>query len=116
MRHDFLNLEVWKRSRALVKTVYTISNVFPVEEKYGLRSQVRRASISIPSNIAEGCGRNSDAQLKHFLDISIGSLCELQTQMFLALDLEYLSDEKLEIIIKEITEVRRMAMGLRNRL
>ena len=79
MRHNFLNLEIWKRSRHLVKRIYIISKRFPNEEKFGLTSQLRRAAISVPSNISEGCGRGSDPQLIHFLDVAIASLCELET-------------------------------------
>lgn len=73
MRHNFLHLEIWKRSRKLVKLTYNATKSFPNEEKFGLTSQMRRAAVSIPSNIAEGCGRDTDAQLKHFIGNAIGS-------------------------------------------
>ena len=85
MRHNFKALEIWKRSRKLVKNTYLTTKTFPSEEKFGLVSQINRSAVSIPSNIAEGCGRGTDAQLVHFLDIAIGSNCELETQFYLEL-------------------------------
>jgi len=79
MRHNFLHLEIWKRSRKLVKIIYQTSKSFPSEEKFGLTSQIRRAAVSVPSNIAEGCGRDTDPQLKNFMNIAIGSICEVET-------------------------------------
>ena len=82
MKHNFKALEIWKRSRKLVQNVYLITKTFPSEEKFSLVSQMNRSAISIPSNIAVGCGRGTDAQLVHFLDIAIGSNCELETQFY----------------------------------
>jgi len=93
MRHNFLNLEVWRRSRILVKEIYFASQNFPSEEKFGLTSQLRRSAVSVPSNISEGCGRGTIPQLKKFLDIAIGSLCELETQVYLSFDLGYLKSD-----------------------
>lgn len=114
MRHNFKNLEIWKKSRALVKEVYHLTNDFPSEEKFGLTLQIRRSSISVPSNIAEGCGRGTDKQLIQFLNISIGSLCELETQIHLANDLELIDNQVNNKIIQEIAEVRKMVMGFKN--
>jgi four helix bundle protein len=114
MRHNFKNLEIWKKSRALVKEVYHLTNDFPSEEKFGLTLQIRRSSISVPSNIAEGCGRGTDKQLIQFLNISIGSLCELETQIHLANDLEFIDNQVNNKIIQEIAEVRKMVMGFKN--
>lgn len=116
MRHDFLNLEIWKRSRQLVKEVYLISRNFPSEEKFGLTSQIRRASVSVPSNISEGCGRGTNAQLNHFLDISIGSLCEIETQTYLAFDLEFISERERSKLITEVTEIRKMTKSFKRTL
>lgn len=93
MKHNFKNPEIWKRSRALVKVIYEETNNFPSEEKFGLTLQVRRATVSVASNIAEGCGRGTDKQLAQFLNISIGSLCELETQIYLANDLEFIDNK-----------------------
>ena len=116
MRHNFLHLEIWKRSRILVKSIYTTSKSFPSEEKFGLKSQICRAAVSVPSNIAEGCGRSTDPQLKNFLSIAIGSICELETQVYLAFDLEYFDQQITKALITEITAIRKMMMSFQNRL
>jgi four helix bundle protein len=116
MRHNFLNLAIWKRSRFLVKEIYLISRNFPGEEKFGLTSQIRRAAVSVPSNISEGCGRGTNAQFSHFLDISIGSLCEIETQVYLAFDLEFISERELSKLIIEVTEIRKMTKSFKRTL
>ncbi len=114
---DFRKLEIWKRSRILVKQVYyeTIEN-FPSSEKFGLSSQLKRAVISVPSNIAEGCGRNTNKDLSRFLDIANGSLCELETQICLANDLKFLSTENMDEILNETIQIRKMIVGFQNTL
>ena len=116
MRHNFLHLEIWKRSRKLVKEIYSITKSFPSEEKFGLTSQIRRCAVSVPSNIAEGCGRGTTPQLIHFLDVSIGSLCELETQIYLSYDLAFISRERTKELSKEVTEIRRMTQSFRGGL
>jgi len=116
MRHNFTNLEIWKRSRSLVKDIYKITGAFPAEEKFGLISQIRRCSVSVPSNIAEGCGRDTDRQLIHFLDIAIGSLCELETQIYLASDLEFIAKKEEGELVKEIISIRKMSQSIRRKL
>ncbi len=110
MRHNFKALEIWKRSRILVKNVYLTTKTFPSEEKFSLISQMNRSAVSIPSNIAEGCGRGTDAQLVHFLDIAIGSNCELETQFYLAFDIGYISEQILDTFTDEIAQIRRMTI------
>ena len=110
MRHNFKALEIWKRSRKLVQNTYLTTKTFPSEEKFGLVSQMNRSAVSIPSNIAEGCGRGTDAQLVHFLDIAIGSNCELETQFYLAFDIGYISAEVLNKFTDEISQIRRMTI------
>ena len=110
MRHNFKALEIWKRSRKLVKNTYLTTKKFPSEEKFGLVSQINRSAVSIPSNIAEGCGRGTDAQLVHFLDIAIGSNCELETQFYLAFDIGYISEQELDKFTDEISQIRRMTI------
>ena len=82
----------------------------PSNEKFGLTSQIKRSAISIPSNIAEGCGRTTDAQLVYFLDIAIGSNCELETQFYLANDLGFITPKKLASFTDEISQIRRMTI------
>ena len=115
MRHNFKNLEIWKRSRILVKEVYLITKNFPQEEKFGLISQMNRSAISIPSNIAEGCGRNTNPQLVYFLDNAIASNCELETQFYLSFDINYISESQLNQQVKELSEIRRMIIGFSNK-
>ena len=116
MIKSYRDLDVWQRSRALVKHVYDLTRLFPREEMYGLTSQIRRASISVPSNIAEGHSRSGTKDYIHFLSISIGSLAELETQVLLAEDLEYVKVLQTEEIIKEIITIQKMLYSLRMRL
>ncbi len=111
MIKNFNNLEIWKRSRNLVKLIYDLTNELPKEELYGLSAQIRRASISVPSNIAEGCGRGTNKELTQFLRISIGSLCEIETQLYLITDLEYANKNYTMKLINEVIEIRKMIRG-----
>lgn len=106
--HNYHELKIWQEGRKLVKTVYNISAGFPKEEMYGLTSQLRRAAISIPSNIAEGTGRKSDKEFLRFLDYAVGSLFEVETQVILANDLNFINAEDFEIIQKDIKSLIRM--------
>ena len=113
---DFKKLEIWKRSRLLVKSVYIILKLFSETEKFGLVSQLKRAVISVPSNISEGCGRRTNKDLSRFLDIAVGSLCEIETQLYLAQDLSFISNEQTDIILNETIEIRKMIIGFQNTL
>lgn len=108
------DLEVWKKSMDLVEDVYALSKFFPNDEKFGLTNQIRRASVSVPSNISEGAARKSDKEFIQFLYIALGSLSELETQYLIAVRLKYII-ENIEIENK-INEVKRMIVGLRNYL
>ncbi len=112
--HNFKELKVWQKSRILVKDIYKITNTFPKEELFGLTNQIRRAAVSVPSNIAEGCGRGSNKQLSHFLDIAQGSSSELETQIILAFDLGYFNQNQMENCIVKIDEVQKMIRGLKS--
>ena len=91
---DFRKLDIWIESRKLVKDIYLLTNQLPNTEKFGLISQMNRCSISIPSNIAEGCAKDSQKDFIRFLQISLGSAFELETQMILCIDLEFLNKKK----------------------
>ena len=106
--HNYHELKIWQEGRKLVKTVYSLSANFPKEEMYGLTSQIRRATISIPSNIAEGTGRTSDKEFNRFLDYAIGSLFEVETQIILANDLNFITTEDYETIHRDIKTLIRM--------
>ena len=97
----FQKLEVWKKARLLNKMIYDLTRSFPSQEAYGLTSQIRRSSISVSSNIAEGSGRNSDTDFAHFLEIAYGSLMEVLSQLFLALDEHYITRSQLDEVLGE---------------
>lgn len=109
---DFKKLKVWQHGIDVVVDVYHFSQDFPKEEVYGLTSQMRRAAVSVPSNIAEGCGRNSDKDFGRFLDISLGSAFELETQLIIANKLEFLSTEKFGELVDKVQEEQKMISGL----
>lgn len=107
----YTDLEVWKEARSLVKIIYHITNKFPDSEKFGLISQIQRAAISIPSNIAEGCGRESKKDSIRFFYFARGSLYELETQLYLAFDLNYLDQSALDTRLLAIQQVRKLLSG-----
>ena len=109
---DFRKLNVWKRSHRLTLVVYETTAGFPKTELYGLTSQIRRACLSVPANIAEGCGRNSKADFARFLHIAIGSASELDYCLLLAKDLGFITDSQYEPLAKEVSETRMMLAGL----
>lgn len=106
--HDFTNLKIWIKSIDLAEFIYGITEEFPEKEKFGIISQMRRCSISISSNIAEGCGRNGDKELLHFLNIANGSTCELHSQVILSERLMFINDDKLNSILGKINEIKNM--------
>ena len=114
--HNYKKLNVWVSSISLVKNIYNLTRKFPKEEMFVLTQQLRRAAISIPSNIAEGAGRNSNAQFKNFLQISIGSCYEAETQLIISKELEYISEEELETISKELDSIMKMNHNLQKTL
>ena len=114
--HNYKKLNVWISSISLVKNIYNLTRKFPKEEMFVLTQQLRRAAISIPSNIAEGAGRNSNAQFKNFLQISIGSCFEVETQLIISKELEYISEEELETISKELDSIMKMNHNLQKPL
>lgn len=112
----FRELIVWQKSMDLVKKVYLCTAAFPKDELYGITSQIRRAAVSIPSNIAEGCGRKSDKELSHFLRIANGSLYELETQLILCCNLGYTSETEIQTIMDLLHDVGRMLNTMINKL
>ena len=115
-RHNFKELKIWHVSMELTKEIYNVTNDFPKSELYGLTQQIRKCVVSVPSNIAEGCGRGSDAQLAHFLDIAQGSAFELETQLYLANQLNFLNQEKTDILVAKVTTLQKMIDGFKNRI
>lgn len=114
--HNFRELKIWQKSRKLVKEIYQLTKLFPNDELYSLTSQIRRAVISIPSNIAEGCGRGTDKELSRFLDIANGSAFELESLLILATDLEYLNINQTDAMISELNEIEKMIFKLKGSL
>jgi four helix bundle protein len=112
MLKNYQELKVWQKSYALCICIYQTTGNFPIEEKYGLTSQIRRSAVSIPSNIAEGYGRKTTADYIRLLYIAYGSLCELETQVMLAGDLKFLADVMLKQLKTDVSEVERMLKAL----
>ena len=108
---SFTELDVWQKSRELVKLVYQLTLLFPKEEIYGLTNQLRRSVVSVPSNIAEGNGRQSNKETIHFLYIAKGSLYEVETQLYLSNDLEYISEEQLKEILEKVISCKKLLNG-----
>jgi len=106
--HKVEDLKIWQKSIELTKLVYEIVTALPTNEKYGLTSQIKRSSVSIPSNIAEGAGRNSNKEFKHFLSIANGSVYELQTKLILTIKLNLLSKESIQPALDLIIEIQKM--------
>ncbi len=113
---SYRELQVWQKGINLAKMVYGITQSFPKSEVYGLAGQMQRAAVSIPSNIAEGQGRQHTAEFRQFLHIAIGSAAELDTQLVVAVDLGYVSVDHAQPIFDLILDIRRMAYGLINKL
>lgn len=109
---NYRDLTAWKKAFALVREVYRLTEGFPKDEAFGLRSQLRRAAVSIPSNIAEGQGRCSTGEFKQFLGHARGSLFEVETQILLAEDLSYLDSQQAHEVLENASEVARILNGL----
>ena len=112
MTYSFENLEVWQKSRILVKNIYQLTNAFPHDEKFGLTSQLRRACVSVSSNIAEGSTRLNKKDQARFYEIAFGSLIEILNQLILSKDLNFLQDDSLKAIRIEIELIGRMLNAL----
>lgn len=113
MKHNFRKLEIWIQSMEIVKEVYSIIASFPNDERFGLKSQMSRCAISVPSNIAEGSSRSSVKEFSHFLDISLGSSFELETQLIIAQDLFQINNE---VIIEKCQNLQRMITGFKQKI
>ncbi|UWX66022.1 four helix bundle protein [Empedobacter stercoris] len=106
------DLDVWKLSIDFVTVIFTITKGFPKEEQFGLTNQIRRAAVSVPSNIAEGAGRKSDKEFLQFLYISLGSVQEIDTQILISLNLNYLTKSEYEILLIKLDQISKMLSGL----
>ena len=109
---SYRELIVWQKSMALARTIYDLTRCFPTDEKFGLTSQMRRATVSIPANIAEGQARNTTGEFRQSLGIANGSLAELETLILLSANLDYLSKDDAEPLLVQCKEVARLLAGL----
>jgi len=114
--HNFKELKVWKAGIDIAKIIFQLTKSFPIEEKFGLISQMIRSAVSIPSNIAEGCGRKTNKDFYHFLNIALGSSFELETQLIIAKEFNYIDQEKLDNTCKLIIDIQKMINGLQKSL
>jgi len=110
--HNYKNLLVWKKAVNMATDVYKITDSYPDAEKFGLISQIRRSAISVSSNIAEGAGRGSNAEFRHFLNIAYGSAYELETQLIISNNLNYLRTNDFELLSNQIEELQKMLFRL----
>lgn len=110
------NLDAWKLSFEFTKEIYSATASFPSDEKFGLISQLRRASVSLPTNIAEGAGRKSTKEFINFLSITIGSVAELDTLLLLSKELKYLNEETCSILLKKLDIIGKIVYGLMKKL
>lgn len=110
--HNYKELNVWKRSIKLCASIYKLTANFPNEERFGLISQMRRASVSVPSNIAEGGGRRTDKEFLHFPGVAHGSICELESQLYVSVELEFTDFDQIDSIATELTEIQKMLYAL----
>lgn len=113
---SFRDLLVWQKGIALTKGIYALTQRFPADERYGLVSQLRRAAVSVPSNIAEGQARRSSAEFSQFLSVSLGSLAELETQLIITKELRLAEESEIEPLIVQIHELQKMLHSLRSKL
>jgi four helix bundle protein len=113
---SYQDLIVWQKSMEVVERVYRMTKVFPVEERYGLSNQIRRAAVSIPSNIAEGHSRQSNAEYRNFISIAQGSRAEVETQTLIAVRLGYVTGPQVETILSLLIELSKMLSTLQRKL
>jgi len=113
---DFRKLDVWQKSQTLVASVYRVTDTFPAAERFGLSSQMRRAAVSVSANLAEGCGRMGDIELRRFVRISLGSLSELECELLLATDLEFLKSDISVRLLSDLHSIRGMLQNLHRAL
>lgn len=114
--HNFRKLDIWLKSMDLVVEIYQLTNTFPNHEKFGLSSQMNRSAVSIPSNIAEGSAKSSNKDFARFLEMSIGSSYELETELTIASKLNYIGLDVFALLQNKIVEIQKMIIGFKNKL
>ncbi len=114
--HRFKDLEIWKKSRKFCSKIYAITSKFPETENFGLTNQLRRAAVSIPSNIAEGSSRKSNKDFSRFLPITLGSAYEIETQLLISFDLKFIDKKKLDSLLNELNAIVKMTSKFKSTL
>lgn len=114
--HNFRKLNIWTKSMDLVTDIYKLTNTFPSDERFGIISQMQRAALSCPTNIAEGSAKSSTKDFSRFLEISVGSLYELETELNVSRNLEYINNETFEVYQNKIVELQKMIIAFKNRI
>ncbi len=113
---NFKDLTVWQKSHRMVLDVYRVSKGFPSDERFGLTAQLRRSAVSVPANIAEGCGRDTDREMARFLSIAAGSACETEYYIILAHDLSFIDKNAYDELDRQINEIKRMLNSFMQKL
>jgi len=116
MGHNYKELKVWQKATEMVTSIYRNTELFPESEKFGLTQQIRRAAVSIPSNIAEGSGRNTPKDFAHFLAVAKGSAFEMETQLIIANNLGFIESSDMNLLLEQVSEVQKMLYGLHNKI
>lgn len=114
--HNFKKLNIWLKSTEFVTEIYKVTNTFPNHERFGLISQLQRAAVSIPTNIAEGSAKSSNKDFARFLEISLGSTFELETELLVSFNLAYIDLEKYNLMQDKLAELQKMIIGFKNNL
>ena len=114
--HNFKELKIWQKAKGIVKDIYVLAETLPQTERYAFTSQLQRAAVSIPSNIAEGSGRGTNKDFCHFLDIAISSSYELESLLLIGIDLNYFTEEKVSVSIDSLHELQKMIIGFQSKL
>lgn len=113
-KHNFREIKAWQKAKSLPPIVYALTSNFPNEERYALTSQVKRAVVSISSNIAEGSGRKTTKYFSYFLDIAIGSAIELESEILVAFELDFINENDCKEVFTELDEVQKLIIGFQN--
>lgn len=114
--HNFKKLAIWVKSVDFVTEIYQVTNTFPNHERFGLISQLQRAAVSVPTNISEGSAKSSNKDFARFLEISLGSTFELETELIVSLNLSYIDNEKYKFLEEKLTELQKMIIGFKETL
>jgi len=116
MEHEYKHLNIWVEAISLCDRIYVLSKSYPKDERYGLTNQIRRSAVSIPSNIAEGSASGSNEHFSRYINIALASLCELETQLYISFNLNYLNEIEFASTIKKTDSLKRMILSFRKKI